>query len=412
MVSHHTFSFQFYLKKSRTAKGTAPIYARIWVNGIPADVSLKCRARISAWNHDKQKIECRMPEDERAWDKIRSYQTDINNAYDELVKNKLPVSAEAIKAKVLGEDIEVSTLKSLIQYHNTEIGKVLKEGTIKNYRSTERFLHEFIARKKRTDINLSQLDNRFISEFSIFLLTKKPVKGQRKCNNNTVMKHMERLKKMLGIALKNKWMENNPFEHFERKLVRKDREALDADELKRFSGVTLEKEGHIIIRDTFMFSCYTGLGYSEICNFRQEHIIQDANGDYWLEMTREKTFHTTEQKFFVLLLPEALDLIYKYMNHQAPLVRGTVFPYFANQTTNRYLKLIAALAGISKTVTFHVARHTFATTITLENGVSIESVSAMLGHASIRTTQIYAKVRKKKVASDMKSLMAKRNGTV
>ncbi|QNL49851.1 site-specific integrase [Olivibacter sp. SDN3] len=409
MTSHHTFNFQFFLKKDKASKGTAPLYARIWVDGVPADLSLKYRVNISSWNHDKQKIESKTNEDERASGKLRSYRKDIDNAYDELVRDKQPVSSESIKAKVLGVNVEISTLKALLKYHNTVIGKVLTEGTMKNYRTTERFIHEFISLKKRVDIHLSQIGNQFITDFKIFLLTRKPDKGQRPCSNNTAMKHMERLKKMVGIALKNKWIKNDPFEHFERKMVRKDREPLDSNELERFRKVKLFKFGQIVVQDMFLFSCYTGLGYSEICNFSHGHIIRDENGDQWLEMTRKKTFNTTEQKFFVLLLPEALELIEKYRNHPASLGKGTIFPYYTNQTTNRYLKVIAALAGISKKVTFHVARHTFATTVTLENGVSIESVSAMLGHASIRTTQIYAKVKKKKVANDMKSLMAKRN---
>ncbi|QNL49842.1 site-specific integrase [Olivibacter sp. SDN3] len=407
MTSHHTFNFQFFLKKDKASKGTAPLYARIWVDGVPADLSLKCRVSISSWNHDKQKIESKTNEDERASGKLRSYRKDIDNAYDELVRDRQPVSSEAIKAKVLGVNVEIGTLKALIKYHNTVIGKVLTEGTMKNYRTTERFIHEFISLKKRADIHLSQIGNQFITDFKIFLLTRKPDKGQRPCSNNTAMKHMERLKKMVGIALKNKWIKSDPFEHFERKMVRKDREPLDSNELERFRKVKLFKFGQIIVQDMFLFSCYTGLGYSEICSFSHQHIIRDENGDQWLEMVRKKTYNTTEQKFFVLLLPEAVELIEKYRNHPASLAKGTIFPRYTNQTTNRCLKVIAVLAGISKKVTYHVARHTFATTVTMENGVSIESVSAMLGHASIRTTQIYAKVKKKKVKDEMEVLREK-----
>lgn len=409
MISNHSFNYHFFLKKDKASKGTAPLYVRIFVDGTPADLSIGCRVNISAWNHEAQKIVVKTSGDERAYDKLKSYRNRIEEAYSAITRDRLPVSAEAVKAKVLGVDVEVTTIKALVKYHYEVIGKLLQEGTLKNYRSTERFLNEFLATKKRSDISLTQLDNRFITEFSIFLQTRKPDKGQRKCRNNTVMKHMERLKKITRVALNNKWIKNCPFKHFERKMVKKDREALDANELEIVINLSLQKKGLSVIRDMFLFSCYAGLGYSEIIKLEEQHIIKDKNGDCWLEMTRQKTFHTTEQKFFVLLLPEALALIKKYKNHPSSIYKGTIFPYYSNQSTNRYLKEIAELAGIGKNVTFHVARHTFATTVTMENGVSIESVSAMLGHASIRTTQIYAKTKKKKVANEMKLLLAKRN---
>jgi integrase/recombinase XerD len=134
--------------------------------------------------------------------------------------------------------------------------------------------------------------------------------------------------------------------------------------LERFSNAVLFAPGHVIVQDMFLFNCYTGLGYAETCRFNLSHISEDREGIVWLEMSRKKTFSTTEQKFQVLLLPEALELIDKYKNHTVSLQRGTVFPYFSNQTTNNYIKLIAHTANVAKKVSFHIARHTFARTIT------------------------------------------------
>lgn len=335
---------------------------------------------------------------------------DINTAYDDLRRDKQILTPEAVKAKAEGIEINPYTLNFLLNYHNVELKQLLEEGTLKNYRTTERFLQEFLIKKrKQKDIYLAQLDNIFITDFGLFMLNRIPDKGQRPCTNNTVMKHMERFKKMIGIAMKNKWMVDNPFQHFERKIVQKDRDCLEIDELNRLRDVELEKRGHIIVRDMCLFSCITGLAYSDIIRLNKEYIIRDSDGEYWIEMCRKKTKNFTERKFNVLLLPEALQLIGKYQYDPVSLQNGTIFPFYTNQVVNRYLKIIAKAANIQKRVTFHLARHTFATTVTLENGVPMESVSHMLGHASIRTTQIYSKVKRKEVLTDMSNLRKKMN---
>lgn len=411
MKTQNTFSISFFLKKDKDkVKGDlAPLYARITVNGKSKDLSTKRRVKISAWNQKSQKLLGNEEEDIAVKEKIRQLTIQINNAYDDLRHQKKIVTAETVKTRTEGlEDEEPKTLNFLMKYHDEVYKDLLEEGTMKNYRTTSRFIKEFlIIKKKKTDIYLAQLDNVFITGLSLFLLNRKPDKGQKKCTNNTFMKHMERLKKMIGIAKKNKWMTNDPFESFERKIIPKDRGCLDSEELARLRTVDLFMRGHIIVRDMTLFSSLTGLAYCDIVRFKLEHIVKDAYGEHWIEMYRKKTKNFTERKFFVLLLPEAIELIEKYKNDPASLQKGTIFPYFSNQTTNRYLKIIAKKAEILKPITFHWARHTFATTVTLENGVSIESVSQMLGHASMRTTQIYSKVKKKKVLNEMSALREK-----
>lgn len=274
MKSQHTFSILFFLKKYKASGGNAPLYARITIDGQFADVSLKERVAMSDWNHKKQKHNG-ANDDRRINEKVRFMRKEINSAYDDLKLAKRTITAESVKAKYLGEEEEKQvTLLWLIEYHNTEIAKLLTEGTMKNYRSTEKFVTEYIRTKRKTDLLLDSLNNRFIMEFNIFLRTKKPEKGQKPCGNNTVMKHMERLKKMIGIALNNGWMKNSPFTHFKRKIIRKDREPLDARELKAFEGTRTVKIGRERVKDAFLFSCYTGLGYAEMCNFKPCHITE------------------------------------------------------------------------------------------------------------------------------------------
>lgn len=218
------------------------------------------------------------------------------------------------------------------------------------------------------------------------------------------MKHMERFQKLMGLALKFGWIVRDPFIHFNLKLVTKHREILDDAEIALIQSVDLPDCMQAVVRDMFVFSCYTGLAYSEISALSSHHITTDNEGAIWLVMKRKKTLTTNERSFHVLVLPIPLALIQKYRVSPEAINRETVFPCPSNQHTNRALKVVAEKAGLNKNLTFHTARHTFATTVTLEKGVSIESVSHMLGHSSIRTTQIYSKVKQKKVAIEMKYL--------
>jgi len=403
MKSNHSFSVTFFVRRNREAFGRAPIYVKITVDGNRVFIPVKQTVEVAQWNQKAQKLRGNSPENILARDRMRQIVNDINLAYDELRFQKEVVTAEKIKIKVEGED-QGKSLRDLIKYHFDQPGKLLAAGTLKNYYSTERFLSEFLKRKKLSDIQLSKIDFKFITDFGVYLRTKSPDKGQRPCTNNTVMKHMERFQKLMGLALKFGWILRDPFIHFTRKLVTKDRNVLNDDELASIRQVDLPDPVQCIVRDMFVFSCYTGLAYSEISSLASHHITTDNEGGVWLVMQRKKTLNTNERSFHVLVLPIAMSLIQKYKLSPDAINRETIFPCPSNQYTNRSLKVIAEKAGLGRQITFHVARHTFATTVTLEKGISIESVSHMLGHSSIRTTQIYSKVKQKKVANEMKYL--------
>ena len=406
MKTTNSFSILFFLKKDKASKGIAPLYVRITINKKFVDISLKRRLKLISWDHKFQKVIGADKELKEVQEKIRQTRTEINSAYDNLRYNKEVLTADSIKTFLeSGGEEEQTTLLFLMNYHNTEVKKLLEPGTMKNYYSTERYVKEFLVkRKKRTDVYLSQLDYKFIIDFEIYLRQREPDKGQRPCTNNTVMKHIERLRKMINIALKNDWIVKDPFLRFERHMIHKDRQCLELEELETIKALNFDIHGQEIVRDTFVFSCYTGLAFADVCNLSSEHLVTDIEGEKWIEMVRQKTANFSGKKFYVLLLPEAIELIKKYRGHPMASYTGTVFPIYSNQATNRYLKVISKMANLNFALTYHIARHTFATTVTLENGVPMESVSKMLGHSSIRTTQIYSKVKKKKVSSDMKVL--------
>jgi integrase/recombinase XerD len=406
MKTTNSFSILFFLKKDKASKGIAPLYVRITINKKFVDISLKRRLKLISWDHKFQKVIGADKELKEIQETIRQTRTEINSAYDNLRYNKEVLTADSVKTFLeSGGEEEQTTLLFLMNYHNTEVKKLLELGTMKNYYSTERYVKEFLVkRKKRTDIYLSQLDYKFIIDFEIYLRQREPDKGQRPCTNNTVMKHIERLRKMINIALKNDWIVKDPFLRFERHMIHKDRQCLELEELETIKALDFDIHGQEIVRDTFVFSCYTGLAFADVCNLSSEHLVTDIEGEKWIEMVRQKTANFSGKKFYVLLLPEAIELIKKYRGHPMASYTGTVFPIYSNQATNRYLKVISKMANLNFSLTYHIARHTFATTVTLENGVPMESVSKMLGHSSIRTTQIYSKVKKKKVSTDMKIL--------
>ena len=405
MKTTNSFSITFFLKKDKTSKGYAPLYVRITVNDQYVDLSVKRKVKVANWNQTLQRVTGGAEEGIEVGEKIRQMRNEINSAYDDLRLSKQLVDAQAIKARVEGIDEDNVTLCFLMNYHNTEIKRLLEPGTMKNYYTTERYIKEFLTKKKRrADIYLSQLDYKFILDFEIYLRHRTPDKKQRHCSNNTVMKHLERLHKMIGIAHKNEWIVKDPFIRFERSIVFKERECLEAEELENIKNLKLQKENQQIVRDIFVFSCYTGLAYADVSLLNNNHLVTDIEGEKWIEMVRKKTANFNGKKFFVMLLPEALDIIKKYKCHPQALHSGTLMPVFTNQAINRHLKVIGKLACLDKELTFHMARHTFATTVTLENGVPIESVSKMLGHTKISTTQIYSRVKKKKVGADMKEL--------
>ena len=217
------------------------------------------------------------------------------------------------------------------------------------------------------------------------------------------MKHIERFRKMISMSVRMEWLDKDPFVKYQQKFKKVEREYLTKEELAKIEKKEFKIERLQWVRDLFIFSCYTGLAYIDVMRLKPANIIIGTDNEYWLYTQRQKTNNPVR----VPLLPKALEIIGKYKGHIRAVSEGTVFPTISNQKLNSYLKEIADLCDIHKNMTFHLARHTFATTVTLTNGVPIESISKMLGHSSISTTQIYAKVIEKKLGDDMKALKQK-----
>ena len=317
------------------------------------------------------------------------------------------ISLAAIKNRFLGIKEQGHTLQRLIDYHYRSQEHTLNPATLKHYKSTHRYLTLFLKeRKKSNDIYLKQIDYAFLTDFEAFLRAYQPKEsGQRPLAHNTVMKHLSRFRTLMNLAIKLGWMEHYPFKAYKLSYKQSDRKYLSNEELNRIEAKKFKMERLQLTKDLFIFSCYTGLAYSDVVRLQPHHITIGIDGNNWIFTQRKKT----DSSVRIPILPMADYLIDKYKDHPRSLNYGTLFPKISNQKLNGYLKEIADLCQVDKNLTFHMARHTFATTVTLSNGVPIETVSKILGHHRIATTQIYARVVENKVSEDMHQLQIRLN---
>lgn len=393
----NVLAVRFFVKRDKESNGMTPVYVRIGVDGRTVDVSVKRRVDASSWDMSRGYLSGTRPEVRQFNAYLDRIRTDLTNIYTELRMQRQPVTAEAIKNLYCGISPAEHTLLGLIDYHNTHLKSKLEWGTMKNYETTQKYLQRFLNEVTRVqDLPLSHLNYRFLVDFELFLKNLKKPNDDRPCGHNTILKHIERLRKMIGVALRNEWMDKDPFIKFQARFIKKERHFLSLEDLKAIESKEFAVERLGYVRDLFVFSCYTGLAYNEVMTLKPENICKGIDGDWWIMMTRKKTNLPVR----VPLLPKAMVLIEKYKKYGF----DRLFPQMSNQKLNAYLKEIADVCGVAKHLTFHLARHTFATTVTLTNGVPIETVSKMLGHTSIRTTQIYAKVVERKVSEDMANL--------
>jgi integrase len=401
-TANNTFGVIFYLRKYKAKNdGKAPIYARITVNGSRIDLSVKRSIDPDNWNANKGMARGSREEVVKLNNYLEQYRSGIVESYQQLLLQKKMITTELVKNKFTGEDQAEYTLCKLMEYHNAEQSQVLEPGTMKNYYTTQKYIKEFIKERFRTsDKYLSELSYKFITDFEYYLRNRTPEKGQKALNNNGLMKHLERFCKMVNLAVRLEWLDRNPFQAYQLKFDKVEREYLTKDELARIENKHFNIVRLQVVKDLFIFSCYTGLAYIDVFNLTPTNLIERSENNIWIVTNRQKT----NEPVRVPLLPKALAIVEKYKGHPQALAEGKVLPTLSNQKLNSYLKEIADMCNITKPLTFHIARHTFATTVTLTNGVPIETVSKLLGHSKLTTTQIYAKVIESKINDDMAQL--------
>jgi site-specific recombinase XerD len=409
MVSK-TFSLLFYIKKQKSSvkkqqefeNKKQPIYIRITVNGKRIELSAKREVDPLKWNSHSGRGMGTKEEIKTLNAYLNTFQMKLYEAQRQLLENGKPFTAETLKNKMTGKEESPRMLIEIIQHHNdsikTLIGLDYSRPTWVKYNTTQKHIMEFLQWKYQiTDINIRELNFEFINDFEFYL------KSQKKIDVNTNAKYIKNVKKIVNECVAKNWLDKDPFMGYKIKTKHTEREFLNESELKDIEEkeFVIERLNHV--RDIFLFSCYTGLAYIDIFNLTKENISIGIDGEKWIFTHRQKT----ETASRIPLLSPALVILDKYAKHPKAINENKLLPVPSNQKVNAYLKEIGDCCGIKKELTFHIARHTFATTITLNNGVSLESVSKMLGHKKFQTTQIYAKILDKKVSDDMLQLKQK-----
>lgn len=406
MRATKTFSVLFWADLKNAVNGQALIYARITINGKRTNISLKRKVPISLWDAKKKQAKGHTIQAKQVNNCLEQSRAKFYQHYQELEYKEELVTVQLIKAKFLGEDEKSKTLLELIGYHSNKIEGTLAQGSIRNFGVSVGYLKRFLQREMKTDdINLKQLNYKFICDFENFLHRYWPVGHPKAMGHNTVMKHIQRLRKIITLGYHIEWLDRDPFVRWKPTFERKQREFLSENELSNLESYRFPLERLDRVRDLFVFSCYTGISYSDLIKLTHDNIHLGIDGGKWIMTTRQKTKTSVK----VPLLDKAQELIDKYTNHPITQVTATLLPVITNEKLNLYLKEVADACGIRKNLTFHMSRHTFATTITLSNGVPIETVSKLLGHTKLATTQIYARVIERKVSEDMNVLSKKLN---
>jgi len=394
-------SILFFIKKSKNKNAThATVYLRITYDGRRAELSTMRKVFLSKWNAKANKVSGSSAEAKQVNRNLDIIKNRIYEIYQRLLDNEEDIAAEKIKNEYSGNNNMQKSILEMFEEHNNRmdrlVGKDYSFRTLQRYKTTKKHLAAFISSSfKLKDYPVKEIDTKFINSFIYYLKT------ELSLSHNSALKYLSYFKKIVRVAYANGWLEKDPFFNFKVKLQTIDREFLTKEEIikimeKEFTIPRMEQ-----VRDVFLFSCYTGLAYVDVFKLTADDIIKGIDGNKWIKTKRTKTKTLSS----IPILPVAEKLIEKYEDLESPT--GKLLPVYTNQKTNSYLKEIADSCGIKKNLTFHMARHTFATTVTLSNGVPIESVSKMLGHRSLKTTQHYAKILDEKLSEDMNLLKAR-----
>jgi len=398
-----SFGLLFFLKQSKNQESNVRyVYLRITVEGISKELSTKRIWEPDRWNQSAGRA-TGSKEDARI---LNAYLDVLSNSVflgkKKIIEANKPVTAEALKNVVLGIDDEKRMILEIFKKHNDQmeilVGHEFAPGTLQRYKTSCSHTESFIKWKYNSDdLDIKEINYDFVSDYSFWL------KSVRKCGHNSTVKYLGNLKKIIIQCIKKGWLQKDPFVGFSTARKEVVRVALTKEELESIAKKSFSVDRLTYVRDIFLFSCYTGLAYIDVQKLKRSQIIKGIDGEQWLITSRQKTDSPTR----LPLLPKALEIMGKYNDHPKCKKDGYVLPVLSNQKMNAYLKEIADNCGVAKNLTFHIARHTFATTITLSNGVPLETVSKMLGHSSVKQTQHYAKIVDLKISQDMAALKQK-----
>ena len=396
-------SILFYAKKAKTTSdGLVPIYIRVTVDGVRIELSTKRYTQLEKWSVEGNRMKGTSAEAKATNTFLDTLKVKIYDYQQQLIREDNLVNVENMRNKILGIEKRTHMLIGIFQQHNEEIkalvGREFATATFTRYETSLKHTVDFLRWKyKVSDIDIRKINHETITSYEFYL------KSVRKCNQNTTAKYIKNFGKIVRICLANGWIERDPFINYKCKIVEVERAFLSQDEIETMFNKVLVTDRLNQVKDIFLFSCFTGLAYVDVKKLSRKNIGFGVDGEKWIFINRTKT----DTRSNIPILPIAAFILEKYEDHPQVVNQDKLLPLLSNQKMNSYLKEIADACGITKELTFHIARHTFATTVTLSNGVPIESVSKMLGHKNLKTTQHYAKILDLKVSNDMLILREK-----
>ena len=399
-----TFKICFYIQKTRVAKdGQVPILLRVTINGLRAVTSVNLKVNPQSWNAVAGKSIANTRLDDELNARLDTIRLRVMQIYREMELDREPITAQKVIGKYLGRDSKPDImLLDIFREHNDRCHKLAGNGmapaTVERYETSLKHTAAFIEHAyNKKDTPVADVDHKFITDYEFYLRT------ERKCNHNTATKYLKNFKKIIRIALANDYISRYPFANIRFKLEEVERDFLEDHEIKAIMEKPITIERLAQVRDAFVFSCMSGLAFSDLKGLKQEHLAKDNNGDLWIRKARQKTKNMCN----IPLLDVSQRIMERYKHHPECIRKGTILPVPCNQKLNAYLKELADICGITKAISSHTGRHSYATSVCLANGVSIENVAKMLGHSDTKMTRHYARVLDKSIMRDMEQINGK-----
>jgi integrase len=396
----NSFGIIFFLKSSAKSKNERFIYIRVTVNGVPKETSTKRKWNVNRWD---QKAGRAMgnKEDAKALNFfLYSLEMKIRKYADQLTEKQESLNSVKLINFILGKTKEKATVLQEFQLHNDQMLALVKRGeyaigTHVRFEISKKHVKEFMLYKYGVeDMEFNELNFEFVKEYEFYLKTVK------KNANNTALKYITNFKKIVLIALDKEFLVSDPFNRFKSKKTKVPKKPLAGFELALLEKHKFSTARLGVVRDIFVFQCYTGLAYIDVFNLKQSDIKEGVDGEQWILTERQKTGSPIN----IPLLPKAAEIVERYKNHSLCIERNSVLPVSSNQKMNEYLKEIGDLCGIQSALNTHKARRTFGSTVTLNNNVPIHVVKEMLGHQSVSQTEEYALTEQISIGREMQGL--------
>lgn len=415
----HKYQLLFFLKKQKANNktGKCPIYLRISCDKR-TEISLNLKVHADKWNPYKQSVNGNSPEGKAINDILKTVTVRFHEIHRQLLDKGDPISAEGLKNRFLGIGPSQKTVMQVFDYHQGQIaaklGKGYSRATLKKYDYLRSHFIGFLrTRSGGDDILLSKVDLFMIKEFQAYLLTDRHGKDQtgkvvlhKGCEHNTALKYIKNFRTIIKLAHSLRWIDYDPFTGFKEKFQDVDQEFLNESELKQIINKPIDNERLSVIRDLFVFCCFTGLAYSDVAKLSSDHIVVGINGGRMIDLKRTKT--KTECKIPLLPIPEAI--LKKYATQPGCVYSGKLLPVPSNQKLNAYLKEIAGICSLEKNLTTHVARRTFAT-VAADLNIPAETIVLVIGHKTFKHLHLYSKPGQAKISKDMEAFINKDWGT-